>query len=751
MHFTSRLLLAICLILPCGGNHEHNSVGWEKHHHHGHRHHKTGSKLDPHPAWQEEEEEEGRQGRIPHQPKPPIPPDTQNTGEIRGVYFVVKLDESPPPTKTGQSSTQEGDYNGGGGKRWKRSPGGEVSDVGSTGQPPVITTLNIKANVVNRFSTTRMTSIISNPDSVDREANFVVQIPEKAFISNFTMYIDEEFFIAEVKEKAEAEKEYEEAKKRNETAGKVSRKIVQPARGMEVFSVAVNVAANSKVEFTLTYQQLLERKLGLYTQVISVRPNQVVQDFSVQVVIEESQGITFLNVSLNDKALDDKSYQMLGDASTREITYTPSTDSQTEMDPVKGLNADLKVMYDVTHLERDAGLVCVDGDYFIHYFSPSGLDPLNKHIVFAIDVSGSMSGAKIKQTVVAMWSILDVLRPRDNFQLILFDDKLRYWPMQRKLVAATPEYVRAAKQFVRDELKAQGSTNINDALLEACRTLKNQGQWGSNIIVFLTDGQPTAGETQPDKIVNNVVEEAANKISIFSLGFGSKHDLDFDLLKKISYRTGVAEGAVRIYPGLEADDQLRSFFQLVNTPLMFDVRISYPIDIVIVDSITQRDFPQYFDGSELVVAGKLHPNSVITNKAMSVSVGGVTTMEVKFEKTVDLSASCPKVSRGYIQKLYAYMMIKYLLIQEQKTDFESTQEQIRADALRLALDYNLVTPLTSMVITQQARDRNNLQYDDFQNVKLHASMSGRAVSNVATTKSKIFFLALFISAIVTTL
>lgn len=35
--------------------------------------------------------------------------------------------------------------------------------------------------------------------------------------------------------------------------------------------------------------------------------------------------------------------------------------------------------------------------YFIHYFAPRGLPPVEKNVVFVIDVSGSMFGTKMKQ------------------------------------------------------------------------------------------------------------------------------------------------------------------------------------------------------------------------------------------------------------------------------------------------------------------------------------------------------------------
>ena len=52
--------------------------------------------------------------------------------------------------------------------------------------------------------------------------------------------------------------------------------------------------------------------------------------------------------------------------------------------------------------------------YFVHYFSPEGLAPAHKNVVFVIDVSGSMSGLKISQTKDAMRTILVDIREGDR-------------------------------------------------------------------------------------------------------------------------------------------------------------------------------------------------------------------------------------------------------------------------------------------------------------------------------------------------
>lgn len=47
------------------------------------------------------------------------------------------------------------------------------------------------------------------------------------------------------------------------------------ARDSNKFTVSVNVEAENKVTFNLTYEQLLPRKLGVYENIINIQPGQV--------------------------------------------------------------------------------------------------------------------------------------------------------------------------------------------------------------------------------------------------------------------------------------------------------------------------------------------------------------------------------------------------------------------------------------------------------------------------------------------
>lgn len=67
-------------------------------------------------------------------------------------------------------------------------------------------------------------------------------------------------------------------------------------RNTNRFSVEVNVGAQEKVVFNLTYQELLKRKRGSYEHVIYINPKQIVADFQIHVSIEESRELTEVRV-----------------------------------------------------------------------------------------------------------------------------------------------------------------------------------------------------------------------------------------------------------------------------------------------------------------------------------------------------------------------------------------------------------------------------------------------------------------------
>ncbi|MBN3319501.1 ITIH6 inhibitor, partial [Atractosteus spatula] len=591
-----------------------------------------------------------------------------------------------------------------------------------------VTDFHIRSMVVSRYAQTTVESSVWNQLAVNKEAAFEVDLPSTAFISNFSITSNGKVYVAEVKERSQAKKIYDEAKKRGKTAGLVATK----ERETEKFRVAVSVPASSQMTFTLTYEELLQRRLGHYELALSVRPEQPVSNLTVGVTISERTGISFVRVlplrkskllsnTVQADAEMPPSTEVLRSPSCARISFTPTIKEQTAMS-TKGISADFVVQYDVELKDLIGDIY--DG-YFVHYFAPRGLPVVPKDVIFVIDTSGSMLGTKIKQTKEAMKIILSDLRENDYFNIITFSHSVNTWKTETT-IKATPKNVKEAQAFVK-KISASGSTDINSALLSAAKLVntKNPRKGSGNhvpLIIFLTDGEPTTGVTSGDKIVKNA-KEALGTASLFGLAFGN--DADYPLMRRLSMENrGVAR---MIYEDADATLQLKGFYDEVASPLLFDIQLNY-MDNHVYD-VTRALFPNFFQGSELVVAGRIKPGV----KDLKVKVNAMDSekqLTVENDVTVPSSGNatfgCPgdlQGISGFVRRLWAYFTIKDLLQAKLNNTDPATQRILTEKATNLSLKYNFVSPVTSLVVVKP----------DTEEASLNATATTTATTTTTTT------------------
>ena len=129
----------------------------------------------------------------------------------------------------------------------------------------------------------------------------------------------------------------------------------------------------------------------------------------------------------------------------------------------------------------------VDG-YFVHFVAPEELPPMAKHVIFVLDVSGSMDGKKMTQLQNAMKTILAELRAIDFFSIIKFSDNITEW--RKGATAVDENSIREASRFV-SELQASGGTNIHAGLMAGLSKVKplDTKDEVQSMIIFLTDGK----------------------------------------------------------------------------------------------------------------------------------------------------------------------------------------------------------------------------------------------------------------------
>ncbi|KAJ8355293.1 hypothetical protein AAFF_G00073680 [Aldrovandia affinis] len=477
-------------------------------------------------------------------------------------------------------------------------------------------------------------------------------------------------------------------------------------RKMEKFSMSVNIAAQSGVTFILTHEELLTRKHGNYELMTRVKPKQLIQTFEIVVDIYEPQGIAFLDA--HGTFISNELLLLLEKTVTdtkAHVSFSPTLDQQRTCPDCDGtlIDGDFFIKYDVNR-EKGIGSIQIVNGYFVHFFAPTDLTNVPKNVLFVIDISGSMYGTKIQQTREALLTILDDIHPDDYFGIVLFDDTIVR--MKPSLSKATEQNVKEAKDYVR-KIIAVGSTDINGGVLEAVKMIeqdtaeKKLPERSVSMVILLTDGQPNSGESRLDKIQENVQKAMGGNMTLFCLGFG--YDVDYNFLDVMAKQNnGLAR---RIYTDSDAALQLHGFYSEVASPLLAEVNMHYPETAV--NSLTNHHFKQLFNGSEIVVAGRLSDND-LDNFLVEVSAQGMEE-DLSFKgqaHTLDWNVVFPDA--GYIfgdftERLWAYLTIQQLLSKKDSSP-EHEKANISARALELSLQYSFVTPLTSMVATKPQSD-----------------------------------------------
>ncbi|XP_068951508.1 inter-alpha-trypsin inhibitor heavy chain H4 [Petaurus breviceps papuanus] len=561
-----------------------------------------------------------------------------------------------------------------------------------------IYSLTMDSRITSRFAHTTITSHVVNKAEQAQEATFQVEMPQTAFITNFSMIIDGVTYPGEMKEKATALERYHLGL----TRGPSAQIIKATGRNLEKFQVSIRVAPSTNATFELVYEELLKRQLGKYELMLKVQPQQLVKHLQVDVHIFEPQGISSLDTEIAFMTKD------LADALTTtqnktkaHIVFRPSLAQQQKepgtLDTI--LDGNFIVHYDVDRTAV-AGDIQIENGYFVHHFAPRELPLLPKNVVFVIDRSGSMAGRKIKKTREALLKIMDDLKLEDYFNLVAFSGRVTQWkPM---LLQASKEHVESAKTFLSNT-QALGVTNINEAVLVAVRMLDESNRKGQlpagsvSMVILLTDGDPTEGETKLQKIQEKVKETTGGRYPIYCLGLGL--DVDYAFLEKLALDNGGV--ARRIYEDSDADLQLQDFYQEVANPLLTMVKFQYPDNAV--ELLTQDNFRVFFKGSELVVAGKLTPQAP---DLFSAQVRGQSnTQTVSFQTEVNVANKekvfqDPKhISHSFMERLWAYLTIQQLL-EKAVSASGAEQRRLKARALDLSLNFNFVTPLTYMVVNQ---------------------------------------------------
>ncbi len=528
----------------------------------------------------------------------------------------------------------------------------------------------VTVTIEDQVATTHVDQVFVNEGRHEVEGIYIFPLPEEAAISEFAMWVNGEKLEGQVLERDEARRIYEEIVRRRRDPALLE------YVGRNAFQASIYpIPPGGERRIELEYSQVLDMDNGLVeyvyplnTEKFSPRP---LEEVTVNVTIRDNTPL---------KAIYSPSHDV--DVVRRGDHNAVVGYEEYDVKP----DRDFVLYYTVS--PEDVGLNLLSykpdgrGDGFFLLLAAPNVEidtqqVIAKDVILVLDVSGSMRGEKLDQAKEALDFVLDSLHEEDRFNVIAFGTGTRHYA--RGLVPADER--REAQDFVR-RLEANGSTDINRALLEA---LAMAGEQRPTTLIFLTDGLPTTGEVDVDRIIDNVGNAAPENARIFPFGVG--YDVNTVLLDTIAQNQRGASGYVR--PEEAIDEKVSDFYAKVSTPLLANLEIDFGrID---AEEIYPYPLPDLFAGNQLVVVGRYRQGG----DAEITLEGEVNDRRQRFQ--YDDVAFHREGGEEFIARLWATRKIGYLL---QQIRLNGEGRELIDEIVDLSIRYGIITPYTSFLVEE---------------------------------------------------
>jgi Ca-activated chloride channel family protein len=542
---------------------------------------------------------------------------------------------------------------------------------------------HVSVQIKDQVAVTSVDEEFVNPNPTQLEGTYLFPLPEGAHIDKFSMDINGKMQEAELLPADKARSIYED----------IVRRYRDPALleyiGRDTFKVRIfPIEANGKKRVKIQYTQLLKSDTGLIeytyplnTEKFSSRP---LREVSVKVTIESED-------SLKSVYCPSHSVEIKRDGANRAVAGFEDKNVRPD--------SDFKLIF--AREKKDIGINLLsyrnspDDGYFVLLASPgmelkqAKVQP--KDVCLVLDTSGSMAGKKMEQAKKALAFCLANLNEQDRFDVIRFSTEAD--DLFEALKPADKENVAKAQAYV-EGLKPIGGTAIDDALAKAIKLGQGRAEKEQRpyVVIFLTDGQPTIGETREDAILANVSKANVEGVRVFSFGIGT--DLNTHLLDRLAEATKAFSQYV--IPTEDIEVKLSNFYTKIKDPVLSNVTLAFTGADVRTSQIYPGTMPDLFKGEMIVAFGRYSGKG-----AAAVHITGTLAGEKK-EFVQDVNFADNDTKNEFIPRLWATRRVGWLLDQIRKN---GETPEVKDEVVRLARQHGIVTPYTAYLILEDEQRR----------------------------------------------
>ena len=533
-----------------------------------------------------------------------------------------------------------------------------------------ITSVAAEVRIVEQVATTIMDVGLANATNRIQEAEMLIPVPDGAVVRSFTFAGSAKESTAKLLPKAEAQSFYRSivAKLRDpallEFAGySLIRSNVFPIpvggnQRVRIVYEHVLKADGNRIDYVLPRSESFEASTipwSISLRISATAPISGVYSPSHQVTVEHSGNQHALVRTASNRELEPGPFR---------LSYLANSSSVT---------ASLLAYPDTR----------VGGGYFLLLAGvPVDLQhkesAMKREVTLVIDRSGSMQGEKIEQVRAAALQVLEGLEHGEAFNIIDYSDSVAKF--SEKPVIKDPNMLRQARDYIK-RIRAEGGTNIHDALVEAMRQPPSANMLP--LTIFLTDGLPTSGETRETAIRNAVVKTNVHKRRIFSFGVG--YDLNAPLLTSISNSTRATPTFV--FPNENVEVKVSQVFKRLSGPVLAEPQLATldsagAVTTRAVRELLPGELNDLFEGDQLVLLGQYQTDEPLHFRLSGTYLGVPRTFDLKFE----LSKATTR--NAFVPRLWASRKIARLIESITEAGAENTASHPSRISSSAAVAYN---------------------------------------------------------------
>jgi Ca-activated chloride channel family protein len=547
---------------------------------------------------------------------------------------------------------------------------GDLIPTDSRYGPLRIASHKVDVTVDNQIAITRVEQIFANDYPATFEAHYVFPVPKGASIIDFSMTVNGKLIRGELLEKDRARSIYEGIVRQSKDPGLLEHV------GADLFRVRVfPILPNAQQKMEMTYVERVAYDGGTcrhsYPLLVPGGAKTTYADH-FEYRWRLTSAVPIKDVTCLTHPAD---IARRGETSA-DVTYHGRQ---------VNLSKDLEISYRIERESSGMDLVAhrptdEDGTFMLLLTPQANAPRLAKDMTFVFDTSGSMEGQRIKQAKAALRFCLSKLQLEDRFNILSFASTVSSF--EKAHVAASDEMKARALKFV-DALDASGGTNINGALLRALEHRAPEGR--PHLIVFLTDGEPTNGETRPEAILRNVAAASGPGVRLFAFGVGA--ELNRGLLEDLAEAShGVAEF---VSDQENIEEKVSRLQKKIAAPVISEIAIDW--GQADVSAVYPKSPGDLFAGTQLMIMGRYRKTGTfdLTLKGLAGTQKVEIRQKVTFPERINVAPAVPY--------LWAMRKIAALLDEIRRNGHNpETVSQIIA----LSKQYRIATPYTSFLVLE---------------------------------------------------